>query len=748
MRKRQETVRDYDSVRRTTCCNCPTGCGMKVFLKGDEVVDIFGDEEHPVNKGSLCPKGLLPYWHLRNPERIVHPQMRERLDLPYRRVTWDEAISFTSQKLTEIALEYGKDSLFVHGDESAPFEYLAGGDLFTRNFPTRNGPYRFLPYPFGYEGSIKRMFGVPASQLSMNTMRDWCNSRCIIIYRSDLAASDPITFGHIVDDRDRGSALLVIDSRNTVTSSKSTISLRVRPGTEPSVLKGIIHILIRKGLLEEDFLEENVEGLPSLIPATEDFSPERVAACAGIGKADIERAADIIGKTRPVQLIAADWNSRRYLSDEELFLCGALVSLRGSVGIPGGGLNLMDVSPFPSEVLSPGEDEISKSGLPVSSLSLEHILLSPKKAGALIWRGNPCARMAGGKAARNALREVPLIVHLSSYPNESYHYSHVSFPMSSWLEYPGLVTNNNGRAVQWHHKIAEPPGECRSPLEFWNELAHSCDAEKGAFFRLGHGRDYAVEFADIFLKRNPLTRGMSVEKLDPERNSPGGLLWPCIAESDLEFENSRFIRGDIRGRNILFQRAQLYPLSDKRFPTSEGKIIFHPRTAGGGKHPGSSPAEDCMPRFRSAHDDNFPMIMVTGLLVDFVEEYGYFVSDRNGLKTRLIVKVHPQVGKLLGVKNGQNLIVENERGSVTAPVWLSEDVEPGVVWCPEGLDPYQPLYDSESPRSLFDISPLYSEEESFTRVRAYRSGRDKMKAARELAAFLEKSGFKTQGLIQ
>lgn len=55
MRKRQETLRNQDSVRRTTCCNCATGCGMKVFLKDNAVVDIFGDEEHLVNKGSLCP---------------------------------------------------------------------------------------------------------------------------------------------------------------------------------------------------------------------------------------------------------------------------------------------------------------------------------------------------------------------------------------------------------------------------------------------------------------------------------------------------------------------------------------------------------------------------------------------------------------------------------------------------------------------------------------------------------------------
>ena len=66
IRKKQDTIREYGSMRRTTCCNCPAGCGLKVFLNGDTIVDIYGDEEHPINKGAFCTKGLLSYFHLKN----------------------------------------------------------------------------------------------------------------------------------------------------------------------------------------------------------------------------------------------------------------------------------------------------------------------------------------------------------------------------------------------------------------------------------------------------------------------------------------------------------------------------------------------------------------------------------------------------------------------------------------------------------------------------------------------------------
>ena len=98
LRKKQESIREYHSICRTTCCNCPTGCGVKVFLKDNAIVDIYGDEEHPINKGAFCPKGLLSYYHLKNTKRIVHPQIRESLNDQFRTVTWDEALAFTSKK--------------------------------------------------------------------------------------------------------------------------------------------------------------------------------------------------------------------------------------------------------------------------------------------------------------------------------------------------------------------------------------------------------------------------------------------------------------------------------------------------------------------------------------------------------------------------------------------------------------------------------------------------------------------------
>ena len=733
--KKQESIREYHSIRRTTCCNCPAGCGVKVFLKDNGIVDIYGDEEHPINKGAFCPKGLLSYFHLENPKRIVHPQIRESLNDPFKTVSWDEAIAFTAEKIQSLAKKRGKDSIFIHGGECAPFDYTAGGHLFARSFGTVNIPSCFFPYPLGNKGRIKKMFGVPGSQLLMNSPRDWSSSRCILLYGCDLAASDPITFGPIVDARDHGATLLTISSRKTITSSKATLGLRVKPGTESTLLKGIIHILIQKGLVDEDFLRESTTGFDSLKSKVESFTSESVAKSCWVKKDDLENMADLIGRVKPVQVIAGDWATRPYLSDEDLLMCGALVCLRGSVGVPGGGLNLLNVSPFLWENWPRDNDNTSQSKEDVApSFFLENILFdSPDKVGAIVWYGNPCAGMAEGQKTKAALKEIPLIVHLSSYPNETYNYSHVSFPMSSWLEYSGLIANNNGRAIQWHNKAVDPPGECKSPLAFWSDLASACNLGKHFPWNGKTGVIDERKAMDFFLNENPLTNAASVDKLDPEKNPPGGLLWPCTEEVDLEFEESRFLigrQGNIRGKNILFERHKNYPLSNRRFPTMSGKISFS------NNEMGSHHQKPFPDSYLSEYDIKFPLMLTTAVLVDFVENFGYFVSDRDTRTANMMVRINPRTAKVLGIENREVIIIENDRGAITAPAWIDEDLDPRVISCPAGVDPYQPHLGCESPLSLFEKPDIYSGKKSFAMVTMYKEGQSRLEKLQDLLRFL------------
>ena len=83
---------------RNTCPYCSVSCGVLIYSLGDksknaqsEIFHIEGDPDHPVNRGTLCPKGagLLDMVH--SPNRLRHPQVREAGSSEWKRISWDEA---------------------------------------------------------------------------------------------------------------------------------------------------------------------------------------------------------------------------------------------------------------------------------------------------------------------------------------------------------------------------------------------------------------------------------------------------------------------------------------------------------------------------------------------------------------------------------------------------------------------------------------------------------------------------------
>jgi len=95
-------VRQYKLERttetRNTCPYCSVGCGLLMYSLGDkaknapaEIIHIEGDPDHPVNRGTLCPKGagLLDFVH--SPNRLKYPEYRAPGSDKFVRISWDEA---------------------------------------------------------------------------------------------------------------------------------------------------------------------------------------------------------------------------------------------------------------------------------------------------------------------------------------------------------------------------------------------------------------------------------------------------------------------------------------------------------------------------------------------------------------------------------------------------------------------------------------------------------------------------------
>jgi len=87
------------SETRNTCPYCSVGCGIILYGLGDkaknahtEIIHVEGDPDHPVNRGTLCPKGssLLDFIH--SPNRLKYPEYRGPGESEWKRVSWDFAL--------------------------------------------------------------------------------------------------------------------------------------------------------------------------------------------------------------------------------------------------------------------------------------------------------------------------------------------------------------------------------------------------------------------------------------------------------------------------------------------------------------------------------------------------------------------------------------------------------------------------------------------------------------------------------
>lgn len=118
-----ETIRHFKlaSTRETrnTCPYCSVGCGLIMYSRGEgknavaEIIHIEGDADHPVNRGTLCPKGagLLDFVH--SPNRLKYPEVREAGSNEWQRIGWDEALERIARLMKD-----DRDANFVERNAS------------------------------------------------------------------------------------------------------------------------------------------------------------------------------------------------------------------------------------------------------------------------------------------------------------------------------------------------------------------------------------------------------------------------------------------------------------------------------------------------------------------------------------------------------------------------------------------------------------------------------------------------------
>ncbi|HXX17823.1 MAG TPA: twin-arginine translocation signal domain-containing protein [Candidatus Acidoferrum sp.] len=103
---------------RSTCPYCSVSCGIIIYTLGDkaknvtpQVIHVEGDPDHPINRGTLCPKGASLEQDILNSRRLLKPQVRRPGGTDWEDISWDDALSEIAQRVKKT-----RDATFVEKD--------------------------------------------------------------------------------------------------------------------------------------------------------------------------------------------------------------------------------------------------------------------------------------------------------------------------------------------------------------------------------------------------------------------------------------------------------------------------------------------------------------------------------------------------------------------------------------------------------------------------------------------------------
>ena len=127
-----------------------------------------------------------------------------------------------------------------------------------------------------------------------NSIKDVCeDSQVILLVGSNPEEAHPVMGMRLRQAVERGAKLIVVDPREIGLAKKADIHLKLRPGTNVAFANGMVNVLIRKGLVDREFVEGRTEGFDELAAMVADYTPERVAEICGIDARDLEAAAEM-----------------------------------------------------------------------------------------------------------------------------------------------------------------------------------------------------------------------------------------------------------------------------------------------------------------------------------------------------------------------------------------------------------------------------------------------------------------------
>jgi len=717
---------------KAPCRFCGTGCHVEVGVADGGVVAIRGDAKADVNKGLLCVKGYHVGLALYGKDRLTTPLLRKKGKLVP--ISWEEAIDVVAQR---VRLDPAGFAVYGSGQWTIPEGFAAMKFVKGGLGSNQIDPNARLCMASAVTGFIAT-YGVDEPAGCFDDL-DRCD--VVILWGNNPAEMHPVLFSRVLDRRQRGETVRIIDigTRRTRSTEFADEYLAMKPQGDMAIANGIAHLLIKRGTYDADFVRDHCAFRADSDPATlkgaaidfdaykrglDPYTPAEVERLSGVPAAKIEALADLFGDRdlRITSLWCMGMNQHTQGTAVNTMVHGVHL-LSGHFGRPGDAPTSLTGQPSACGTVRevgtlahalPGGRVVANAKHREQCEDLWNVprgRINPKpgyhtvkmweqfckpsdKGGDIhtIWVQvtNPGQSLPNKPALfdpSRALDEKFLIVS-DVYPTATTVDADLVLPSAMWVEKNGVFGNSERRTQQWF-KMVDPPGEARD--DCWQIIAVA-----RRLFDLGEA---SMRDADgNFLFHMAGADGREVPIWDwphyYDINVDEGLFeeyrkFTRLKHKDLapygEYVKARGLRWPVvqqpdgSWRETRFRFAGF----DDPYVKKGSKIDFYHSTSGDGRaqlwsRPYVAPPEQ--------PDAEYPLWLCTGRVLEHWHT-GTMTSRMRPLHRAMpsaYVELNPDDARALGIHNGQDVIVETRRGALTLPAWIEGRgaPEPGNIFIP------------------------------------------------------------------
>lgn len=656
-------------VRKSICTICDPGklCGLDLYVKDGTIIKVEGNKDHPSSVGTLCPKGAATRQYVYNEERIQTPLKRvgERGSGKFEPISWDEALDTIATTFNRIKKEHGPESVVFFSGYTKYFRpYLK---RLAHSFGSPNYLTESSVCFQGMALAQNLVHGAPGSP-------DFKNTRCLLVWTSNPSYSNPGAMRSILDGKEQGMKLIVVDTRKTPTAAHADIHLRPRPGTDGAVALAMANVIIAENLYDKDFVSRYTYGFDEYKKYVQQFTPEKAEELTSVPAEQIRAAARMYASTKPAAIMPSAMSIAHHtngVQNNRAIFC--LIGLTGNYDIKGG--NLVTPGSFihtagliptreheftqsrPWEEMAPriGADRfpawmdvVDEEG---QVMQLPHQLRSgkPYPVRGLIGLGLNYRMWPDSEGFLKSLENLDLFVNMDLFMTDSCKHADIVLPACTSVERSELRCYPMGYIIFTRPAI-EPLYDSRPDADVIYDLAGRLGLDD-PLFKAGYEAsiDWILEPSGITvaeLKKHP--GGMFVPNpVRPavKKYSEGGFKTPS---GKLEFTSSVLMR---------------YSASHGYNPLPE----YNPP-----KH-----SKEATPEI--ARD--YPFILNTGSrLPMFVHTRTFRLSWTSSLRpAHPCADINPDDAESLGIKQNDTLRISTPKSSIVMKANLTRMVQPGVV---------------------------------------------------------------------